>query len=143
MASQPLFRYLFAPAPLIVNSPGTPKYSNAGTVSLNQYSADTATFIKMATFILQRIYKDGFEYQKGGIMLLDIIPDSKQQLCLFQPEKYNSAARQRMKLIDQINSRYGPQTLRLGSESRKRWYMHQNMLSPKYTTCWNELLRVT
>ncbi len=120
----------------------SPKYSNAATVNLNQYSADTSTFIKMATYILERIYKDGYEYQKGGIMLLDIIPDSKQQLCLFQPEKYNIDARKRMKLMDHVNSKYGGQTLRLGSESKKRWYMNQNLLSPKYTTCWDELLRV-
>lgn len=117
-------------------------YSNSSSIHLNQYSADTSTFIKMSAYILDRIYKDGLEYQKAGVMIFDIIPDSKQQLCLFQSEKYNPEARNRMKLLDHINGKYGTQTLRLGSESKKRWYMHQRHLSPSYTTSWEQLLIV-
>lgn len=118
-------------------------YSNSTTVSLNQYSADTATFIKMGIYALQRIFRDGHEYQKAGIMLFDIVPDHFQQLCLFQDEKYNHLARKRMKLLDHVNSRYGPQTLRFASESAKRWYMHQDHLSPRYTTRWLEIRTVS
>ena len=117
-------------------------YSNSTTISLNQYSADTSTFIKMGTFALDRIYREGYEYQKAGIMIYDIIPDHLQQLCLFQAETYNQVARKRMKLLDHINNKYGSQTLRVASESAKRWYMHQDHLSPRYTTCWDELLTV-
>ena len=117
-------------------------YSNSMPLSLNQYTADTATFIKMGRYALERIYKDGYEYQKAGIMLFDIVPDHLQQLCLFQPEKYDAEARKRMQLIDHINGKFGKQTLRVASESKKRWYMNQNYLSPRYTTCWEELLEV-
>jgi len=114
-------------------------YSNTKTISLNQFSADTATFIKMAGYALKRIYRSGDEYQKAGIMLFDIMPDHFQQFCLFQSEKYNSVTRKRMRLLDRINSKYGPQTLRFASESKKRWYMHQDHLSPAYTTRWDEI----
>jgi len=117
-------------------------YSNSNTISLNQYSADTSTFIKMSIYALERIFKAGYEYQKAGIMIFDIVPDSHQQLCLFQQEKYNVEARKRMKLLDHINGKYGSQTLRLASESKKHWYMHQNHLSPAYTTRWEHLLTV-
>lgn len=117
-------------------------YSNSMAISLNQYSADTATFIKMSRYALKRIYKEGYEYQKAGIMLFDIVPDNLQQLCLFQPEKYNVASRERMQLMDLINGKFGNRTIRLASESSKRWYMNQNYLSPRYTTCWNEILKV-
>ncbi len=117
-------------------------YSNSTTVSLNQYTADTATLIKMGTYALDRIFRHGHEYQKAGIMLFDIVPDHFQQLCLFQAETYNQVARKRMKLLDHINGKYGPQTLRFASESQKRWYMHQDHLSPAYTTRWSELLAV-
>ncbi len=117
-------------------------YSNSMTISLNQYTADTSTLIKAGIYALERIFKDGYEYQKAGIMLFDIVPDHFQQLCLFQTEKYNQNARKRMKLLDHINGKYGKQTLRFASESKKRWYMHQNHLSPGYTTKWNELLAV-
>ena len=120
----------------------TPSYGNSKTVSLNQYSADTSTFIKMAIFCLESVYKEGFEYQKAGIMLFDVVPDKFQQLCIFQPEKYDAVARKRMELIDHINAKYGKRTLRLASESEKRWYMNQNHLSQGYTTRWSELLTV-
>lgn len=118
-------------------------YSNSATISLNQYSADTATFIKMGIYALERIFRNGHEYQKAGIMLFDIVPDHFQQLCLFQTEKYNHLARKRMKLLDHVNSRYGPQTLRFASESARRWYMHQDHLSPRYTTRWLEIPAVS
>ncbi len=117
-------------------------YSNSIPLRLNQYTADTATFIKMGRYGLEKIYKDGYEYQKAGIMLFDIIPDHLQQLCLFQAEKYDADARKRMELIDHINGKFGRQTMRIASESKKRWYMNQNYLSPRYTTCWDELLEV-
>jgi len=118
------------------------QYSQSFPLSLHQYTADTATFIKMGRYALEKIYKEGYEYQKAGIMLFDIIPDRCQQLCLFQAEKYDTAARKRMQLIDHINGKFGNQTLRIASESEKRWYMNQNFLSPRYTTCWDELLKV-
>ncbi len=117
-------------------------YSNSTTISLNQFSADTATFIKMAGYALDKIYKAGYEYQKAGIMLFDIVPDHYQQLCLFQSEKYNKLTRKRMRLLDHVNGKYGSQTLRFASESKKRWYMHQDHLSPAYTTRWEDLLGV-
>lgn len=117
-------------------------YSNSKTVSLNQYSADTSTFIKMAVYCLEKIFQEGFEYQKAGIMLFDVVPDKFQQLCIFQAEKYDVEARKRMKLLDHINGKYGNRTLRLASESEKRWYMNQNHLSSNYTTRWDELLLV-
>jgi len=115
---------------------------NSKTISLNQYTGDTSTFIKVGVYALELIFKDGYEYQKAGLMLFDIVPDTLQQLCLFQPEKYNAKARERMQLLDHINNKYGSQTLRLASESKKRWYINQNHLSQGYTTRWGELLTV-
>ena len=117
-------------------------YSNSMTIRLNQYTADTATLIKAGSYALEKIFKDGYDYQKAGIMLFDIAPDHRQQLCLFQAEKYDNNARKRMKLLDHINGKYGKQTLRFASESKKRWYMQQNHLSPAYTTRWEDLLVV-
>ena len=90
----------------------------------------------MGVYVLEQLFKDGYEYQKAGMMLFDIVPDTYQQFCLFQPEKYNKEARKRTQLIDFINGKYGSQTLRLASESEKRWYMNQNHLSQGYTTRW-------
>lgn len=75
-------------------------------------------------------------------MLFDIVPDHLQQLCLSWSEKYNHDTRERMKLLDHINGKYGKQTLRFASESKKRCILHQGHLSPSYTTRWEDLLVV-
>lgn len=75
-------------------------------------------------------------------MLNDLIPEKHQQYALFSPASYDEIARKRMLLLDNINQRFGPETLTLASEPHKRWQMYQQHLSPAYTTRWNEILRV-
>lgn len=76
-------------------------------------------------------------------MLNDLIPEQNQQYPMFAPAVYDEAACQRMQLIDSINQRFGPATLRSAREPKRRWQMYQKHLSPAYTPRWNELLRVS
>ncbi len=117
-----------------------PHYSNMRSMDIGNYSADTAVFAKAANWLLKKIYKPGYRYQKAGVMLYDIRPEDNNQLSLLDSETvYDSKSTARMQVLDAINQRYGQQMLRLGSESQQRWYMHQEHLSPRYTTQWNEL----
>ncbi len=52
-----------------------------------------------------------------------------------------------MRTMDAVNDRFGRGTLTLGSaglcrEAGKRWTMKQERRTPRYTTCWDELLTV-
>ena len=118
-------------------------YANKISVNLSQYTADTATLIRAGNWGLKRIYKPGLKYYKAGLMLNDLIPAKHQQYALFAPANYDEAARKRMQLLDKINRRFGPETLRIASEPHKRWQMPQMHLSPAYTTRWKELLQVS
>ena len=117
-------------------------YSNHTSINLSQYTADTATLIRATSWGLKKIYKPGFQYYKAGIMLNDLIPEKNQQLSLFSHAVYDDAARKRMRLLDNINQRFGPETLRIAREPEKHWQMPQLHLSPAYTTRWDELLKV-
>ncbi|MBD3285879.1 translesion error-prone DNA polymerase V subunit UmuC [candidate division WOR-3 bacterium] len=117
-------------------------YGNFRTAKLNQYTADTSRCITAATRILKQIFRRGYRYMKAGIMLTDLTPQRRQQLTLFADQEYGPRAKQKMKTMDFINSKYGSQTVRLGAESKERWYMTQNRLSPACTTRWDELLVV-
>ena len=75
-------------------------------------------------------------------MLNDLIPEKNQQYPMFAPAAYDESAKQRMQLMDSINQRFGPATLRSAREPQRRWQMYQQHLSPAYTTRWDELLRV-
>jgi len=48
-----------------------------------------------------------------------------------------------MEAIDALNKRYGSGTIRFASEGiRQDWKMRSNLRSPRYTSCWDELLVV-
>lgn len=119
-----------------------PYYGNSRTVKLNTYTADTSLLIKIGTRTLKQIFREGYRYMKAGVMLVDLIPQRRQQLTLFSEQEYGGEAKKRMKVMDFINAKYGPQTVRLGTESKERWYMTQSRLSPAYTTRWSDLLVV-
>ena len=119
------------------------RHSNSISINLSQYTADTATLIRAGGWGLKRLYQPGYTYYKAGLMLNDLIPEKNQQYPMFAPAVYDDDARKRMQLMDAINKRFGPATLRSSREPERRWQMFQKHLSPAYTTRWDELLRVS
>jgi DNA polymerase V len=66
----------------------------------------------------------------------EITPD------LFAPNP-RPGADQLMAAIDQINQKEGRGTVRTGRIPKKpKWDMRRDMLSQRYTTCWDELIGV-
>jgi len=118
------------------------RHSNSISINLSQYTADTATLIRAGGWGLKRLYQSGYTYYKAGLMLNDLIPEKHQQYPMFAPAVYDDDARNRMQLMDIINKRFGPATLRSAREPKQRWQMYQQHLSPAYTTRWDDLLRV-
>ncbi len=101
----------------------------------------TPTLIRHAHEVLEHIFKPGFEYKKAGVMLAGIEPKSGRQLTFFMPSKHRQKKEHKiMMVMDQINSRWGRNTLKPAAvgTARKR-NMQRNLLSPGYTTCWKEL----
>ena len=49
----------------------------------------------------------------------------------------------RMRAIDQLNARFGRGTVGFGTAGERHgWRLRREFISPRYTTEWNELLRV-
>jgi DNA polymerase V len=124
----------------------SPYYGGSLTVALPSPSNDTRLLVKTALWIVKRLYKPGYVYQKAGVLLNDLVPDESRQRDLFfdaSEPKYTQSAKV-MAVLDAINQRYGRQTLKLGSEGFKApWKMKQNFKSPGYTTNWNELIQAS
>lgn len=113
-------------------------YSNGQTITLPSPTADTPILITMALRCLQSLYKPGYGYQKAGVMLAGLAPRGYRQQSLFAP----AAAENRplMTALDQINSKWGTDTIRYGlTGAGKSWEMRQSRKSPAYTTNWREL----
>jgi DNA polymerase V len=124
----------------------SPYYGGSLTVALPSPSNDTRLLVKTALWIVKRLYKPGYVYQKAGVLLNDLVPDEGRQRDLFfdaSEPRYTQSAKV-MAVLDAINQRYGRQTLKLGSEGFKApWKMKQNFKSPGYTTNWNELIQAS
>jgi len=118
------------------------QYSNALTCTLPVPTSDTRLIIGAAKYGLSKIYKHGYRYKKAGIMLLDLIPASLEQANLFV-NIHHHPGDHLMSILDQINDDHGPDTLFFGAQGVTReWKMRCGSRSPRYTTRWDELLRV-
>lgn len=118
------------------------QYNNGLTCTLTIPTSDTRIIIEAAKFCLNKIYKPGYRYKKTGIMLLDLIPASLEQRHLFV--NFDHCREDHlMGVVDRVNKDHGPDTLFFGAQGITReWKMRCGLRSPRYTTQWNELLRV-
>jgi len=96
--------------------------------------------------LLAELYQSQVAWHKAGVILGEIIPKAGYQPDLFAPQ--NSTSQQTTKqqkmlsVIDQLNQRYGKQSLFIASAGPKHgnnWQMLRQRMSPRYTTHWQEL----
>ena len=115
-----------------------PQLSDCRMISLPQSTSSTPALIRTALQGLEKIYREGFAYQKAGVMLTELTKTGMRQQNLFHPlPKENEAL---MDALDRINSRWGRNTVQYASSGlTKPWCMSQERKSPSYTTSWNEL----
>ena len=105
-------------------------------------TADTGKLLHAAMTALGRLWRSGYRYKKAGVMLLDLVDADGVASGLFdQPDDGRSLAR--MAAIDALNVRFGRGTVGYGSVGeRQRWTLRRDHISQRYTTSWDELLRV-
>ncbi len=115
-----------------------PHYSNSITISLPPTN-DTLRLTRAATGGVRAIFRPGFRYQKAGVILTEIVPESGIQKDLFSlPEDGKSASL--MIAMDDINRKLGRRTVHSAAEGfGQPWRMKQEHKSPRYTTSWDEL----
>ena len=95
-------------------------YSNSKTIDLPITTNNSIEIVKAALNGLKDIFKNGYRYQKAGVVLsrLSESNNSKNLFSSERDEKINSL----MKSIDNTNYRYGRSTLSLASAGiHKKW----------------------
>jgi DNA polymerase V len=121
-----------------------PFYSNGMTVPLSTPTNDTMQLVNVALWILKRLYKPNYNYAKAGVMLSELVPAQGVQTDLFSQVQVSPKSSKLMLAMDAINRKMGKESIKLASEGFKRpWKMKQENKSPNFTTCWDELVRVT
>ena len=116
-----------------------PQYSNSASGELLIPSSDTRDFIELANHLLKRIWKDGFRYAKAGVMLSDFYDPGMFQPGLFDDVSTRSNSQQLMSVLDTINQSGAGKVFFAGQGTKKDWSMKRELLSPAYTTRWDQL----
>ncbi len=119
------------------------QYSPSLVLELPRPTADSREIQHTAGHALERIYRKDYLYQKGGVMLLDLIDADRQQLSLLDTPQ-SDAERQRsaklMSAMDALNQRMGRDTVKLGMPSPgAAWHLRCAHRSARWTTRWDEL----
>jgi DNA polymerase V len=95
-------------------------YSNSKTIDFPIATNDSIEIVKTALIALESIFKNGYRYQKAGV-LLSGLSEATNDKNLFSTDK-DEKIKCLMKSIDNTNYRYGRSTLSLASAGvQKRW----------------------
>ncbi|MBN1957463.1 MAG: DUF4113 domain-containing protein, partial [Desulfuromonadales bacterium] len=121
--------------------PGDAYDSNAATGTLVQASSDTREILQLAMQLFDRIWKAGYRYAKGGVMLGGFCREDQVQYRLFHPQRQSEQDDRLMRTLDTINQGSGSVWFG-GQQARKDWFMTRENLSPAYTTRWDSLPRI-
>lgn len=119
-----------------------PRYANAITLALLTPTDDTREILALAQRGLEQIHRPGYRYSKCSILLMDLSQRGEVTPDLFAPSLRLGADRL-MTVVDAINKREGRGTVRLGRVPvTPVWGTRREMLSPCYTTRWQEVIEV-
>ena len=107
-------------------------YSNSKTIDLPISTNNSIEIVKAVICGLKVIFKNGYRYQKAGVMLSHL-SDSANSKNLFSSEK-DEKINNLMKSIDDTNYRYGRSTLSLASAGVHKKYNLKREYSSKIDT---------
>jgi DNA polymerase V len=124
-------------------NPQEPQYQRSAALKLATGTQDTRILISAAKQIVRSIYKPNYRYQKCGIQLSDIRPQSMQVQADLFADNQRIDQLQLMATLDKINHRF-PNAVSLAATglNKKTWQFKPERISKRYTTDWNELASV-
>jgi len=103
-------------------------YSNTKTIDFPIATNNSIETVKTTVSILKSIFKNGYRYQKAGVILTGLRNDDGKKN-LFSSEK-DEKIKSLMRSIDNTNYRYGKSTLSLASAGvHKKWNMRRQYSS--------------
>ena len=123
-------------------NPEEAKYANGVLCELPYPTDDVRMLTAAALAGLDRVFREGYNYSKAEILLLDLCQRGEYTADLFattQPE----ASERVMSVLDEINAKWGRGTLRPGRvTSSPEWGMRRELMSQSFTTRMDQLWRV-
>ncbi len=117
-------------------------WSFSCTVGLPYTTNSTGPLLEISLKGLETIFKSGIEYKKAGVLAPEVYPAGIFIQDLFTPVEKPQCAKV-SHTMDEINKRFGRNQIFHGTLGTKRDWLPKDLLrSFRYTTEYNELLRV-
>ena len=115
-------------------------YANSKNIDLPIRTNDSIVIIKQALGALKSIYKEGYWYQKTGIVFSDLKDVSLYNENLFSKINNEEKRTKLMKAIDYTNFKYGRNALSIAQAGlRKKWNIKRQHASKIDTACFDFL----
>ncbi len=122
-----------------------PPYKKIVSYALGlEYASDDLLEINQAALRqIDVLFKENIKYVKISVLLSALELKSQHTYDLWQPIDKIQQRGQLMNTLQAMKRKYGADCIQAGYASRQTvWKMKQEHRSPRYTTCWNELLSV-
>nr|WP_148216047.1 Y-family DNA polymerase [Acaryochloris marina] len=115
-------------------------FRQSATVQFPIATNYTPTIVESARNAMARIYEPGREFQKAGVLMVGLCPETTIQGHLWEKDEGWEKRKRLMSIMDEVNDRFGRGTLEIAASGlRQTWRMQSKWRSPRYTTCWAEL----
>ena len=115
-------------------------YANSKGIDLAIRTNDSIELVKQALFALKKIYKQGYQYQKTGIIFSGLKDSGNFNENLFSKINNEEKRIRLMKAIDNTNMKYGRNSLSIALAGyKKNWNAKRQHSSKIDTSCFNLL----
>lgn len=118
-----------------------PQHYQNIVVSLETATDSTIELVKISCKALGEIFRPGFGYKKAGVLFTDISRKDEVTgniFCDFDIQKHA----QLMTTLDEVNEKYGKNTLFTAAQGSEKIKAYSNHLSRRFTTCWDDIIEV-
>ena len=119
-----------------------PQYSKSVVVNLPVATNSSLELVKYASYALEKIFKEGYQYKKAGVIVAEIMPENQVMAALFD-EVDRPKHRKIMLALDQLNQQFGRENVRVGKQGfGPTWRANEHFLSKCYTTNMRDIIHV-
>ena len=117
-----------------------PQFSGAEEGKLLTPDNSTQVIVTTAVDCLKRLFREGYEYKRAGVIVSDISSANAVQTNLFEYDSETYQKHRRIdEVMDRINRIHGSDTLVIAAE-QSHANIRRDLISPAYTTRWSDIL---
>ena len=118
------------------------RYTNGMSSYFTIPTSNTSKITKEAKRLTSKLFLPNYEYQKIGVVLLNITDAKNEQYSFYEVEDYDKSDTV-MGAIDSVNKKFGNRSIFFGAQGiNKDWKMRADRKSAMYTTKVDDLPRV-